>query len=119
MDFTATGQKIDIDYEYEKYPLKDYVKNRAVFMDVNWNSAVAPVKMIRFSFEDDHGKQQQLTLNRAELQTLMFLLAPSEEEVNYLRSATADLKRKRHQFRVKARRNIQKGEDVIISKNIT
>jgi len=84
-----------------------------------WEKWAAPTKFVRFTWKDKKNNPQELILDRAELQTLMFLLAPSEDEHKYLQERTRELKRNRHQFKVKAQKDIRKGEEVIINKYIT
>ena len=117
--YTADGLKIDVDYELEEYWLKDYKNDRDVRVLVNWNKASAPAKALRFSWPNSRGVEQELIINREELQTIMFLLCPSEQEDQYLRTKTTQLKKQRHQFRMKASRRFEKGEEIVMNKMIT
>lgn len=113
--YTVDGLKIDVDYEYEQYWIDSFNGNRRpVSVEVNWNKAVAPAAYLKLKWED-----KELILNRRELQTIMFLLADDEDETKYFRNNTQELKRNRHQFKVKANRDIRKGEDVVFNKYIT
>lgn len=118
-NFTADGIKIDTDSEYEEFWWKDYKNDHDVKVAVNWNSAVMPQKALRLSWRDKKGNDQELILDREEVQTIMFLLSPTEDEDKYLRSRTQELKRNRHQFKVKARQDIRRGDEIVINKDIT
>ena len=117
--YTADGIKIDVDAEYEEFWWKDYKNNHDVKVAVNWSKAVMPQKALRLSWRDKKNNDQELILDREEVQTIMFLLSPTEDEDKYLRSRTTDLKKRRHEFRVKAGKRIEKGEEVVINKMIT
>ena len=119
LGYTADGIKIDVDYEHEVFPIEDYLSKHPVFVEVNWNKEVAPAEFMRLKWENREGESQELVLNREEVQTILFLLAPSAEEEKYLRGRTQELRRDRHEFRVKAGRDIKKGDEIIINKNIT
>ena len=117
--YTADGIKIDTDYEYEEYWWKDYKNDHDIRVAVNWNKAVSPAKALRLSWRDKKGNNQELILDREEVQTIMFLLARDEEQDGYLQARTQQLKKQRHQFHIKAPRNFQKGEEIIVNKMIT
>lgn len=118
--YTADGIKINVDYELEQYWLKDYKNDIDVKVIVNWNKAVAPAKALLLRWKDRKtGEDRELVLDREEVQTIMFLLAPTEDEDKYLRTNTSELKRRRHQFHIKAPRNFRKGEEIIVNKMIT
>ena len=116
---TVDGIKIDTGYEYEEFWLGDYRNHVDVKVAVNWNRAVSPSKALRLSWRDKRGTDQELVLDREEVQTIMFLLAPTEEEDKYLSTRTQELKRQRRLFKIKAPRDFKKGEEIVVSKNIT
>src|SRR3990167_1741630 len=117
--YTADGIKIDVDSRYEEFWWEDYKNDHDVRVAVNWNSAVMPQKALRLSWRDRRGNDQELILDREEVQTILFLLAPTEDESKYLRSRTSDLKRRRHEFHIKASRRFEKGEEIVVNKMIT
>ena len=117
--YTAEGIKIDTDYEYEEFWLKDYKNDHDIKVAVNWNKAVSPAKALRLNWRDRKGNDQELILDREEVQTIMFLLAREEEEDGYLQTRTQQLKRQRHQFHIKAPRDFKKGEEFILNNHIT
>lgn len=115
LGYTVDGFKIDVDYDYEQYWIDDYSHGvKPVSIDVNWNSVVAPAAFLRFKWDD-----KQLILNRKQLQTIMFLLADDEDEVKYFRGKTQELKRQRHQLKIRADRDIRKGEEYLVNKHFT
>ena len=119
LGYTADGIKIDVDYEYEIFWVDDYKSRHPVQIEVNWNESVAPAEYMRLNWKNGEGENQELILNRGELQTILFLLAPSADEERYFRSRTTELKRNRHEFNVRAHRDIKKGENVTFHKHIT
>lgn len=117
--YTADGIKIDIDYEPEIFWLKDYVNDVDIKVLINWNKASSPGKALRLMWRDRKGRDQELILDREEVQTIMFLLAPTEDEDKYLRTRTQELKRRRHLFKIKTPRRMEKGEEFLVYKNLT
>ena len=117
--YTADGIEIDVGSKYEEFWWKDYKNNYDIKVAVNWNSAVMPQKALRLNWKNKKGDEQELILDREEVQTILFLLAPSEDEMKYLRSRTSELKRQRREFHIKAPRRFEKGEEIVVSKNIT
>ena len=117
--YTADGIKIDVDYEYEEFWWKDYKNDHDVRVAVNWNKAVSPAKALRLSWRDKKGNDQELILDREEVQTIMFLLARDDEQDGYLQTRTQELKKRRHEFRIKASRRFEKGEEIVVNKMIT
>ena len=116
---TADGIQIDTEYEYEEFWWKDYKNDIDVKVAVNWNRAVSPAKSLKLTWRDRRNNDQELILDREEVQTIMFLLAREEEEDGYLQARTQQLKKQRHEFRVKAGKRIEKGEEIVINKMIT
>lgn len=99
---------------YEKFRLLDEGKKHDFYVEVNWdkkNKAVKDCKLIKFTFPDGG----QAIVKRELLNALLFTIARADEQREMIPVKVQPVHWKEVQVKIKATKDIRKGEDIIMS----
>lgn len=99
---------------YEKFRLIDEGKQHDFFAEVNWNpkdKSTNEAKMIKFTFPD--GKEAMV--KRELLLAMLFAVSPKEDQRKMIPVKIQPVHWREVQLKLKAKKDIRKGEDIIMS----
>lgn len=96
---------------YEKIRIPDLNKTRDLFADVNWtkNPKIQGCKVIRFTLPDG----THAYVKREHLHAILFAIGNPDEQMKLIPQTIHRVREIEGRFKVKATKNIRKGEEVV------